>query len=344
MHPPADKKEYTNLIIMILPPRLIVKLAGKQQIFTHLTLIVTIDIIIILSYYKILEKMSKKYFTAAIIILFFFSFAQVFGFDKIDENENTLPQKPVSLLMIFHNIGWNVLNSITYNYGLNFAGAGLGTWSLIESGIDWKWNRLSYNSSWMSDAGAGANYTGYAVPVIVPLALYFTGLGIKDEKLQLTAMALTQTLMLTLAIQTPLKIITGRTWPGIVDGWDSPLSVRSGRTDNYSGEFNWFNLDAVGGWPSGHTANAFAAAAAISKIYHDNTLLKILMFTYASLIGIGMSVYDHWVSDVLSGALIGYAIGASVGNSFRRYIENKEADNNISFYFTGNSLGIIFRK
>ena len=244
--------------------------------------------------------------------------------------------------MVFHHIGWNALHSLTYNYGLNFVLAGLGTWAFVESELDWKWNRLAYNNEWMPMTGGVANYIGYIVPLLTPVALYVTGLSVKNEKLQITGLALTQSLALTLLIQTPLKVVTGRTWPGIVDGWDSPLSRRSDRQDNYSGEFNWFNLDVTGGWPSGHTANAFSAAATIAQIYHDNIPLKVAVYTYASLLGLGMSVYDHWASDVFAGALIGFAVGTTVGKSYRNFID--ETENKLMFYATPNSFGIIIRK
>jgi membrane-associated phospholipid phosphatase len=274
-----------------------------------------------------------------ILLIIFLCFLCVYTFGQEQVNETKSEIVPLS--MFFHNIGWNTLHSITYNYGANFIAAGLGSWALIESGIDWKWNRLAYNNDWMPKVGGSANYIGYVVPVLAPVTLYLTGLSIKNEKLQIAGMALTQSLALTMLIQTPLKIATGRTWPGIVDGWDSALSRRSSRQDDYSGEFNWFNLDAVGGWPSGHTANAFTAAATIAQIYHDNKILKAAVFTYASLIGLGMSVYDHWASDVLAGALIGFAVGTTVGKSYRNLIEEKE--NKITFYLTSNSMGVIIR-
>jgi len=267
--------------------------------------------------------------------------AYAFGQEQPNETKSGI----VPLSMVFHNIGWNALHSITHNYGLNLIGAGFGTWVFIESGLDWKWNRLSFNNEWMPMIGGNANYIGYAVPILTPITLYLTGLLVKNEKLQTTGLALTQSLMLTMLIQTPLKIATGRTWPGIVDGWDSPLSRRSGRLDNYSGEFNWFNLDAVGGWPSGHTANAFSAAATIAQIYHDNTWLKVAVYTYASLLGLGMSVYDHWASDVIAGALIGFAVGTTVGKSYRSLIDRIEVkENKLMFYVTSDSFGVIIRK
>jgi len=259
------------------------------------------------------------------------------GQEQIDETKSG----NVPLSMLFHDIGWNALHSITCNYGLNFIGAGLGTWAFIETGLDWKWNRLAYDNEWMPNTGGNANYIGYVVPVLTPVTLFLTGRAIKDEKLQITGLALTQSLMLTLLFQTPMKIITSRTWPGIADGWDSSLSKRSCRTDDYSGEFNWFKIDAIGGWPSGHTANAFSAAATIAQIFHDNVPLIIAAYSYASLIGLGMSVYDHWASDVFAGALIGAAVGTAVGRSYRKSLEVKE--NRLTFYFTTASAGVIIR-
>ena len=194
----------------------------------------------------------------------------------------------------------------------------------------------------MPNTGSITNYIGYAVPVITPITLFLTGIYNKNEKLQITGLALTQTLLLTFSFKSSMKIITGRTWPGIVDGWDSQYSKRSDRTDDYSGEFSWFNFNVMGGWPSGHAGNAFSAAATIAQIYHDNTALKIISYTYASLISIGMSVYDHWASDVFAGILIGYAIGSVVGRSYRNLIEERE--NKLNIYITPNSFGIIFKK
>lgn len=240
--------------------------------------------------------------------------------------------------MMFHNIGWNVLHSITHNYGLNFIGAGLGTWAFIETGIDWKWRNVAYENDWLSASGAPALYIGYVVPGLTPLVTYVVGRIIKNEKLQITGLALTQTLVLTLGIQALLKMSTGRALPGIVTELDH---TRSSRTDDFSDEFDWFNMNFQGGWPGGHTANAFAAAAVVAEIYHDNLALKIGMYSYAALMGLGTSLNVHWLSETFAGALIGYAIGKTVGKSYRGIMENKT--NRITLYATTNSLGVIIR-
>ena len=320
----------------------------------------------------ILHKIKERfYFKIGRIIFFFlflcFIYTYVCGQEQIDEQEQTVEIKQeqtddstqeqtnvtiqqqapvikkeiVPLKMVFHNLGWNILNSITCNYGLNFIGAGLTSWIAIESGLDWYWDRLAYNNQIMPRIGNVFNYIGYAVPVLTPLVFYLTGRLTNDTKLQLTAMALTQSIMLTLLIQVPLKVITGRTWPGITDGWDSPNSKWSNRTDDFSKEFNWFSLDGIGGWPSGHAAHAFSAAATIAQIYHDNLWVKIGVYTYASLLSFGMSMYDHWASDIFAGVFIGLAIGTSVGRSYRNLIEKREEK--IILYATPNSFGVRIR-
>jgi membrane-associated phospholipid phosphatase len=172
------------------------------------------------------------------------------------------------------------------------------------------------------------------------LTLYLTGRISQNAKFQITSMALTQSLMLTLGIQTVLKITTGRALPGLVNQLDQR---RSARVDNFCHEFHWFNMNPIAGWPSGHTANAFAAAATIAEIYKDNTLLKIAAYSYATLIGVGISLTVHWASDVLAGALIGFAIGKTVGRSFSHLLAAEPGENKLSFYITPDAVGVRFR-
>ncbi|GHT94546.1 hypothetical protein FACS1894141_1420 [Spirochaetia bacterium] len=272
--------------------------------------------------------MKKLFFLTAII----FSTAMVYA------QESSIPTtvQPVPLSELFHNIGTNALHSITYNYGLNFIGAGLGTWAFIETGIDWQWNRLSYNNPPLTKSGLPALYAGYVVPAITPMVFYITGRYTDDEKLQTTGLALVQSLMLTLTMQSVLKMSTGRALPGLVTELDQ---TRSPRTDDFSGEFNWFNMNFIGGWPSGHTANAFSAAATIAEIYKDNLLVKIAVYSYAVFIGLGVSLSVHWASEVFAGALIGYAIGKTVGKSFSQ-MSGDNQNNKVSFYITPDSIGV----
>jgi len=238
---------------------------------------------------------------------------------------------------IFHNIGWNLLDSITYNYGLNFIGAGVGTWGMIETGIDWKWRNTVFDNN-SRNIGSIVMPAGAIIPVITPVAFYITGKSFQNERAVIAASALTQTLILTMAVQSPLKMITGRRDPGLVDNryYDKIYDE-----DDFSGVHNWFNMDFFNGWPSGHTANAFAAAATLSEIYHDNIWVKIGAYTYAAFIGFGTTTTSHWASEAFAGALIGYAIGKTVGKSYRKFLDGSEEKTQVSFNFTPHSAGII---
>ena len=251
--------------------------------------------------------------------------------EKKAENETT-PH-------IFHNIGWNLLHSITYNYGLNFVGAGVGTYGIIEIGLDWKWRNTVFDNNALSNFGVVMGIGGI-VPVITPVIFYISGKSLENEKAVIAATALTQSLILTMCVQTPIKMITGRRDPGLVD--NSFYDKIYGEA-NFSNVWNWFNMDGFNGWPSGHTANAFAAAATLSEIYNDKIWVKVGAYTYATLIGFGTTTSAHWASEAFAGALIGYAIGKTVGKSYRKFLNNEEDNDNISFYFTPYSAGITIR-
>ncbi len=120
----------------------------------------------------------------------------------------------------------------------------------------------------------------------------------------------------------------------------SPTKLSDG--DDIRGDFRFGFLKggANNGWPSSHTTAAFAMATTLAELYPDNMTVKICAFTYASLIGIGVSTNIHWASDAFAGALIGYAIGKTVGASFRNLMNNSGQKQSYSFYIT--PTGAVF--
>ena len=250
----------------------------------------------------------------------------------------------VSPLLIFHDIGWNLLNSLTYNYGLNFIGAGLGTWACIETGLDWKWRNVAYNNQWLVNMGLPLQFAGYLVPVLTPVPVYLAGLYLSDRKLQITAVALVQALMVTQVFHLSFKMITGRKMPGLISGvFFEPNNTRIHTDVDFSGDFNWFSLDFYDGWPSGHTASAFSAAAVIAEIYDDKPLLKIGVYAYALLMGFSVAADTHWASDSIAGALIGYAVGKVVGKSFNQLLGKNGDQNAVSLLLTPDTVGVRIR-
>jgi hypothetical protein len=238
----------------------------------------------------------------------------------------------IPLSSIFHNFGRNLLNSITFNDGLNFISSGLETYTMIKSGLDWKYYQMVYGNRALANYGITVNTIGYATPAIFPIVAYSYGRINKNEKLQILGCALAQTSIMATGMNILLKGLTSRRQAGIYD--------LDPQTTDYSDDFQlaFFFRGVVDGWPSGHTMNIVAAAATVSEIYKDNTRVKIVAYTCAAITSIGMTFCDHWVSDVIAGWLIGYAIGKTVGRSFGNV--NKKNDQRITLNVWVNYVGI----
>jgi membrane-associated phospholipid phosphatase len=109
------------------------------------------------------------------------------------------------------------------------------------------------------------------------------------------------------------KWMVGREWPN--QGRDPAAPDRLSHPERAQ-HFTPFHFRA-GAWPSGHTLSMFAAAAAFRASEPELGALGWLGYPLALGVGAGMWLNDrHWASDVLSGGMLGEAIGASVGQSF----------------------------
>lgn len=89
-----------------------------------------------------------------------------------------------------------------------------------------------------------------------------------------------------------------------VAGRERPF-VSNGRTD-----FDAFSSNAS--FPSGHTTEAFAVAAVVSR-HADGWVIPTLSYTLASLVAFDrMNDHVHFASDVFFGAVVGMGIGRFV--------------------------------
>jgi membrane-associated phospholipid phosphatase len=244
----------------------------------------------------------------------------------------------IPISKVFHNFGKNAVDSLFFNNGLNFITAAMGSYLIIDSGFDWHYNRFVYERPALAYSGYPALFIGYIVPAAAPVTFYMLGRGKTNLRLQAAGLALGQSLLLSTVYASVLKGITGRASPGLADILDHD---RSYDTTNYSNEFDWgFGRKGfIAGWPSAHTMNAFAAAAVLSEIYDDSILIKAASYGYAVFIGLGVSWCVHWSSEVFAGALIGYAIGKTVGRSFSKLLNDKKGGA-IDLYVTPNAVGV----
>ena len=110
-----------------------------------------------------------------------------------------------------------------------------------------------------------------------------------------------------------LKAITGRPNP----------KNENFNNASYSKKFNFgfMKSGAHYGWPSGHLMVNTAAVTSMMSYYKDDVLVNTLGLSYLTYLTASVISHEkstmHWASDIVTGTLMGYAIGSSVGKYFR---------------------------
>lgn len=149
---------------------------------------------------------------------------------------------------------------------------------------------------------------GMFFPLLIPMILYPIGKIGKRKQIVSTAFALAQAAILGSLLSSIYKAFTGRMQPDL-----SNMS-----TDiSHKFQFGFLRHGIFWGWPSSHTTIAFAMSFTLIFLYRGNKGILFGALLYAFYIGIGVSVSIHWFSDACAGALIGTAIGMTVGKSYR---------------------------
>ncbi|HMJ14512.1 MAG TPA: phosphatase PAP2 family protein [Polyangiaceae bacterium] len=167
----------------------------------------------------------------------------------------------------------------------------------------------------------GGEYDLEPVSVIAPFALAggtLVGYGLSAAvgacEAERVHAALLQSMALSAGTVLLLKWVTGREFPS---GRSDPHASERLEHPEYARRFEPFALRLTA-WPSGHSAVFFASAASLRSVLPDAGAWRFLGYPFAVAVGAGMWFGDHhWASDILSGALLGEAIGGSVGRAFR---------------------------
>ena len=160
---------------------------------------------------------------------------------------------------------------------------------------------------------------GFLLPLLLPIIIYRIGRIKKNIFYIYTSYALAEAGILGLLISSIYKVFTGRPGPYGFDLINTVSEVsRVFRFGIYRG-------GAFQGWPSSHTAVAFAMSFALFTLYPKNKIIKYIAIIYAFYIGIGVSTNIHWFSDFVAGAILGTLIGVSIGKQFiKLYIDNRK--------------------
>lgn len=157
------------------------------------------------------------------------------------------------------------------------------------------------------------------------VAFYGYGLICENDKIRKLAVKLTEATFLATSITVITKTIVGR-----------------GRPYNQDSQyfFNPFTFDYdYNSFPSGHTSLAFAYSTVMANEV-DNAFWKIGWYSIAGLVGYARIYHNqHWFSDVLMGAAIGYFSGEFVNN----YNSNENEQSQLNVFPFPNGIAVQLR-
>lgn len=206
----------------------------------------------------------------------------------------------------FKNSGRNAI-AVYRGYNLLWhALAAALTFCIVLSGFDWWFYEATRGAYW-KPVVYGAGLSGFFVPVLLPLGIYIYGQITGKARFRRAGAAALQAVVIAWLITALYKTFTGRMHPELVT-----TLIDNSRDFN----FGFFRNGIFWGWPSSHTAVAWAMASALAPFSYART--KVLLYAYALFIAIGAGIGFHWFSDVVAGAIVGSLVGSIVAASFIR--------------------------
>jgi membrane-associated phospholipid phosphatase len=135
----------------------------------------------------------------------------------------------------------------------------------------------------------------YMAPVVG--IMYFAG----DERAKGTSLAVVKAYGYGVGTAVSLKYLLQRARPS---HYDPPNPY------HWDGPFGRWKYDA---FPSGHATLSFAMATVIALEYRETIWVPVLCYSLATLISLSrIQNREHWPSDVLIGAALGFGVGKFV--------------------------------
>ena len=198
-------------------------------------------------------------------------------------------------------------------------------YSLVDKSLS---NNQSENISKYTDV-FGKEY--FILPTVA--LTYAVGVIGDDCRLKNMSLAALQSFVYAEVASAGLKVLTCRlrpsevnsqqsTVPEIVEGtfrhFDK-LSDRNSNSQTWLGPFKSFKSTS---FPSGHAMRSFALATTIAGFYPDKKWIGVVSYSLATMTSLGRVISkEHWASDVIVGAALGYFIGRGVVK-FNEKIDN----------------------
>ena len=151
---------------------------------------------------------------------------------------------------------------------------------------------------------------------IVPsIALtYAVGAIDKNPRLKNLSLATLQSFIFAEVASAGIKVLTCRARPQIPSPnpapVPAPVPAPESRSHEWQGPFATFESTS---FVSGHTTRAFALATTIAGFYPERKWVGVVSYSLATATSLGRVISkEHWTSDVIVGAALGYFIGRGV--------------------------------
>jgi membrane-associated phospholipid phosphatase len=211
----------------------------------------------------------------------------------------------MSLLRVF---GGNIIGAFAGKRIYFHVAAIVATYVIVVSGFDWYWFTHTRGAELQRFLRVGIGL-GSILPALVPFTLYIFGRTRGSEYLKTASLAVLEAAVIGSLISSTYKAFTGRIQPDRFN----PLVDSS-----HQFQFGFLRHGVFWGWPSSHTTIAFAMAVTLMCLFPKHKVVVYGALLYAFYVGFGVSTNIHWFSEFVAGALIGTAIGFSVGKTFRK--------------------------
>ena len=161
---------------------------------------------------------------------------------------------------------------------------------------------------WVDKATPFFSDMAQGYPFALAGAIWITGALTRNEHAKETGYLSLQAMLHSFVVVQMVKHLTGRARPSAFDGQDS-WAGPAGFFKRYE-EGKWSHYDAMF---SGHTITLWSLATVLAHQYRKTVIVPVLAYSLATLGGLATITDDlHWLSDVVLGAAVGYAIARFV--------------------------------
>lgn len=217
----------------------------------------------------------------------------------------------------FSNLGTNLFDSFMgYNTFFHLGGLA-ATMIMVNTGADYTIYRQFKSWGRTRPYFFPSIITGTSCWLMISAPLFCYGYFRPNTEALGGAYALFQSTLISIVYATLLKAITGR--PAPEEKWYLNM-----RKESAVFRFGFLRGGIFYGWPGGHVMITTATVASLAWYYPDRWWISIpgaLLIAYTM---VGVTVHNgHWMSDNIAGLLMGYAIGSTVGKSFRKLVNRK---------------------